>query len=407
MRVLYFHQHFSTPRGSTGTRSYEMARALVAAGHEVVMVCGSYWAGQTNLTGAFQNGVRRGKVDGIDVIELELDYSNADSFLKRTLTFLRFSLASVGIALREPCDLIFATTTPLTAGIPGIAARWLRGKKFIFEVRDLWPELPKAMGVIKNPVVLSLMSFLEWLSYRSAHACVGLSPGIVEGIKKRSQKDKPVAMIPNGSDLYLFEEALSPLRPEGCSEKDFVAVFTGTHGVANGLESVLATAEALKHRGRHDIKLVLIGDGKSKAVLVRQAADKGLTNCVFMGLVPKTELVRYLVGANLGLMILANVPAFYYGTSPNKFFDYIAAGLPVLCNYPGWLAEMIREYDAGTAVPPDDTEAFADALEYLADHPAEVAVKAANARGLAKTKFDRNILAKTFVGFVTRGHSTL
>jgi glycosyltransferase involved in cell wall biosynthesis len=404
MRVLYFHQHFSTPSGSTGTRSYEMAKALVAAGHQVVMVCGSYWAGQTNLTGPFQKGVRRGRVEGIEVIELELEYANTDSFLKRTLTFLRFSLASVGIALREPCDVIFATTTPLTAGIPGIAARWLRGKPFIFEVRDLWPELPKAMGVIKNPLVLSLMSGLEWLSYRSAHACIGLSPGIVEGIRKRSQKDKPIAMIPNGSDLYLFEEAASSLRPEGCSEGDFVAVFTGTHGVANGLESVLAAAEILKRRGREDIKLVLIGDGKSKADLVRQAAEKQLTNCIFMGLVPKTELVRYLAGADVGLMILANVPAFYYGTSPNKFFDYIAAGLPVLCNYPGWLAEMIREHNAGIAVPPDNAGAFADALEYLADHPAEGAVKAANAQALAKSDFDRGILAKTFVNFVTRDY---
>jgi glycosyltransferase involved in cell wall biosynthesis len=397
MRVLYFHQHFSTPKGATGTRSYEMAKALIAAGHEVVVVCGSYWAGQTNLTEPFKKGVRRGKVDGIDVIELELNYSNADSFLKRTLTFLRFSLASVGIALREPCDIVFATSTPLTAGIPGIAARWLRAKRFVFEVRDLWPDLPKAMGVITNPIVLSLMSVLEWLSYQSAQACIGLSPGIAEGIQKRSQKGKPIAMIPNGSDLYLFDDAPSALRPEGCSKQDFVAVFTGTHGAANGLGSVLDAAEELKRRGRGDIKLVFIGDGKSKADLVRQAAEKQLTNCVFMGLVPKTELVRYLAGANAGLMMLANVPAFYYGTSPNKFFDYIAAGLPVVCNYPGWLAELIQEHDAGIAVPPDNAVAFADALEYLADHPNEVATKKRNAKHLAEREFDRAILAKKFV----------
>jgi glycosyltransferase involved in cell wall biosynthesis len=400
MRVLYCHQHFSTPSGSTGTRSYEMARALVAAGHEVVMVCGSYWAGQTGLTGPFQNGVRRGKVEGIEVIELELDYSNADSFLKRTLTFLRFSLASVGIALREPCDVIFATTTPLTAGIPGIVARWLQGKRFVFEVRDLWPELPKAMGVIKNPLVLSLMSGLEWLSYRSAHACIGLSPGIVEGIRKRSQKDKPIAMIPNGSDLYLFEDAPSGLRPEECSEKDFVAVFTGTHGVANGLDAVLDVAQELKHRGRDDIKFVFIGDGKSKPALVQRASNQELSNCIFMGLVPKTELVKYLAGADVGLMILANVPAFYYGTSPNKFFDYIAAGLPVLCNYPGWLAEMIQQHDIGVAVPPEKPELFADGLEQLADRPDESAVKRRNAKALASTEFDRSVLAKEFVSFL-------
>jgi glycosyltransferase involved in cell wall biosynthesis len=400
MRILYFHQHFSTPAGSTGTRSYEMAKALIAAGHEVVVVCGSYWAGQTNLTEPFKNGSRRGKVDGIEVIELELNYSNVDSFVKRTLTFLRFSVASIAIALREPCDVVFATTTPLTAGLPGIAARWLRGKRFVFEVRDLWPELPKAMGVITNPIILSLMSVLEWLSYTSAHACIGLSPGIVEGIQRRTSRNKPVAMIPNGSDLYLFDETVSALRPEGCSDKDFVAVFTGTHGVANGLEAVLDAAEELKCRGREDIKLVFIGDGKSKPALMQKAKEKGLTNCIFMGLVPKTELVRYLAGADVGLMILANVPAFYYGTSPNKFFDYLAAGLPVLCNYPGWLAEMIREHEIGIAVPPDHPKAFADALETLAADPERRAAQQTRAKALAQGQFDREVLAAHFVRFV-------
>lgn len=168
MKVLYYHQHFSTPQGSTGTRSYAMARHLLQAGHEVTMVCGAYAGGQTGLTGPYRDGRRAGRVDGIQVIELELPYANRDGFLKRALTFLKFAWRSAGIALRQDYDVVFATTTPLTAGIPGICARWLRGKPFVFEVRDLWPELPKAMGVITNPVVLWAMGVLEWLSYRSA-----------------------------------------------------------------------------------------------------------------------------------------------------------------------------------------------------------------------------------------------
>ena len=89
MKVLYFHQHFSTPKGSTGIRSYEMARALVARGHQVTMVCGSYGAGQTGLAGNFRRGVRRGAVDGIEVVEFELRYSNRDNFVKRALIFRR------------------------------------------------------------------------------------------------------------------------------------------------------------------------------------------------------------------------------------------------------------------------------------------------------------------------------
>ncbi|GAA75674.1 hypothetical protein P20480_2143 [Pseudoalteromonas sp. BSi20480] len=147
------------------------------------MVCGSYGGGETGLTLDFIKGRREGVVDGIHIIEFDLAYSNADGLIKRAGTFLKFALKSIGIALTHKYDVVFATTTPLTAGIPGILARWLRGKPFVFEVRDLWPELPKEMGVITNPLVLAAMSALEWCSYRSAHRCIGLSPGIVEGIK--------------------------------------------------------------------------------------------------------------------------------------------------------------------------------------------------------------------------------
>src|SRR5690606_20654079 len=114
-----------------------------------------------------------------------LPYSNNHGFLRRTITFLTFALRSIGLALREQYDVIFATSTPLTAGIPGIVARWLRGKPFVFEVRDLWPELPREMGVIRNPLVLTAMSLLEWLTYHSAHRLIGLAPGIVDGIIRR------------------------------------------------------------------------------------------------------------------------------------------------------------------------------------------------------------------------------
>jgi hypothetical protein len=141
-----------------------MAKRLIHHGHSVTMVCGTYGGGETGLVNSFTKGKREGYVDGIRIIEFDLAYSNADSFITRTMTFAKFALKSIGLAFTEKYDVLFATTTPLTAGIPGIFARWLRGKRFVFEVRDLWPELPKEMGVIKNPVVLGLMSVLEMAS---------------------------------------------------------------------------------------------------------------------------------------------------------------------------------------------------------------------------------------------------
>ena len=168
------------------------------------MVCLRYERSCTGLSGPFINGRRTGLVDGIEVVEFDLPLSNHSNFINRTKVFFRFSLQSLILSLRTDADLVFATTTPLTAASPGIAARWMRGIPFVFEVRDLWPELPRAMGVVRNPFVIAALSALEWLSYHSADACIGLAPGICEGIAKRGIQTGRISSIPNACDLDLF-----------------------------------------------------------------------------------------------------------------------------------------------------------------------------------------------------------
>jgi glycosyltransferase involved in cell wall biosynthesis len=400
MKVLYFHQHFSTPKGSAGIRSYELARALVTRGHEVTMVCGTYGVGKTGLDHPFRRGVRRGTVDGIAIVEFELRYSNSDRFVRRALTFVRFAWRSAWLALSTQHDVLFATSTPLTAGVPGIVARWLRGSRFVFEVRDLWPELPREMGVITNPVVLWAMSLLEWLSYHSAHRLIGLSPGIVDGIVRRGIGRANVAMVPNGCDLNIFATPAQPWRPEGVEATDLLAVYAGTHGIANGLDAALDAAAELLRRERRDIKLVLIGDGQLKARLQKRAQQDELRNVVFCEPVDKVRLAGLMAASDVGLQLLANVPAFYYGTSPNKFFDYIASGIPPLINYPGWLQEIVDGHRCGMAVAPDNPGAFASALERAADDRVELRRMGERARQLARAQFDRAMLGAQWVDWL-------
>ncbi len=397
MHILYFHQSFTTPDGSNGIRSYEFARALLARGHAVTMVCGKSEGSGLDLPWDQDHGWYGGIVEGIRVIALPVGYTNRDSNARRAWAFIRFAVRSMQIALNLEFDLLFASSTPLTAALPGIAMKVARRQKpFVFEVRDLWPELPRALGV-RNPFLLGGMSFMEWLAYRCADLCVGLSPGIVEGIKKRSPKSRRIELLPNGCDTDLFKpEKRAGLNLPDIEPGDFVAGFTGAHGIANGLGSLLDSAAVLIRRQRSDIKVVFIGDGSQKPTLVKRAQRDNLTNCLFFPPIKKTELTRITASFGCGLQILADVPAFYYGTSPNKFFDYISSGIPVVNNYPGWLADLINEHQCGIAVPPQDPEALADALCLLADDDNTRKAMGARARALALDVFPREKIAARF-----------
>lgn len=154
-------------------------------------------------------------------------------------------------------------------------------------------------------------------------------------------------------------------------------------------------------RGRKDIQFTFVGDGQLKPQLVQRAEREGLENCMFLDAMPKHDLAKLMHNCDLGLMILENIEAFQYGTSPNKFFDYIAAGLPVLCNYPGWVSEMIVEHQCGVSVPAADASAFADAMAALADGRESLPEMGKRSRRLAEREFDRDALFQRLHALIT------
>jgi glycosyltransferase involved in cell wall biosynthesis len=361
------------------------------------MVCGGADE-KFNLPKVSRN-FNRGFVEGVDVIQVRVETANEDKISKRAIEFIKFGLLSIKFAFKEDYDVLFATSTPLSAGIPGIIAKWFSRKKFkfVFEVRDLWPELPKALG-LKNPILIGGMSLLEHVSYKKSDACIGLSPGICEGVKKKAPKDRWVEMIPNGCDLDLFKrDALDGYEIEGVKAGDIVAIYPGVHGIANGLDSVLDMAKVLIEKNITNVKILFVGKGKQKPHLIRRVNKEKINNCIFLERVSKYELNRIMNRADIGLMVLKNIPAFYYGTSPNKFFDYISASLPIINNYPGWLADLITEHRCGVVTPPDDPYAFADAVIKLANDTKSRIEMGNNSRALAEKEFSRKDLAEKFV----------
>jgi len=404
MHVAYIHQHFSTRKGATGTRSYEMGRRMIQAGHRVTMICGQYAAGDGAVLEKTGNpsahaGADEFDVDGIRVIRIREPYANQMGFVRRLLAFGRFARAATRIVARLDVDLVFATSTPLSVGIPGMKGARRLGVPFVFEVRDLWPELPIAMGVLRNPLLIAYARRLERRIYRAASRIITLAPGMKEGILRTGYPPDRIELIPNSADLDLFRPCEDPITdnrfgPPGACR----FVFTGAHGKANGLDAVLDAAAVLTRRGDGGVHFVFIGEGSERERLMTRCKSEGLEAMMsWLRPMPKSELARILPRMDVGLMILRNVPAFYNGTSPNKFFDYIASGLPVLNNYPGWLAEMIREQDCGMVVPPDDPSAFADAVVRLRDDALARREMGRRARRLAEDRFSRDQLADQFV----------
>jgi glycosyltransferase involved in cell wall biosynthesis len=394
-RILYLHQHFSTPAGATATRSHAQARALTQSGHQVTMACGQWQGAVTGLAGPFHRGARSGRVAGFEVVEWAIPCGNALGEAARIAAFLRYAARAARLALRPGWDLVIASSTPLSVALPALMARQLRGTPFLFEIRDPWPELPAAMG-LRRPMLLHALEHLARAACRKAAAVVALTEGMAETARARGTPPERLHVIGQGCDLDLFGPQIPPWRPEAAGSGEMLAVYAGAHGRANGLRQLLEVAALLRDDRR--IRLMLVGEGGEKPGLIAEAAARGLANITFLDPLPKAELARLLAGAQVGLLCLAPVPAFAEWTAPNKLMDYLAAGRPILSNVPGEAARLLEAGGCGETHA--EPAALAAALARLAREPARREAMGLAARRLADRRHDRRLLAARFVAAV-------
>jgi glycosyltransferase involved in cell wall biosynthesis len=265
---------------------------------------------------------------------------------------------------------------------------------FVFEVRDLWPEALVNCGALSNPLAIWWLRRLSRKIYHSADHIVALSPGMKAGILEYGIAPDRVTVITNGSDLDLFQPGLdgSAARERLGLGDSFAAIYFGAMGLANGLEYAVEAGRILKERGNDGIRIVLHGGGGRRDALIALAREYALDNVIFSDLVPdKADVARLVAGCNACMTI-------YAGTnkeqtwSPNKMFDALAAGRPVLINVPGWLGETIESNGCGRQVDPRRPETLADALEELAGNPALCQEMGQKSRALAEREFARDIL---------------
>lgn len=395
MRVLYLQQHHSGPDGSTATRSHAFAEALAAAGHEVTVACGRYAGAATGLDGPFRRGRRRGRVGRHEVVEFDIPCGNAMRLGARARAFLRFAARATPLACAPEVDLVVASSTPLTVALPALAAHALLGTPFLFEIRDPWPELPRAMGGVPAPL-LAAMDRLADAACRHATAVVALSDGMAETAVAHGADPARVHVVPNGCDLVLFGPHVAPWRPAEAAPWECLALYAGAHGRANGLGTLLDAAAILRARGEAGLRLVLVGEGQEKSALMARAAAEGLDNVTFVDPLPRRDLAALHAGCQVALHLLAEVPEFAEWTAPNKIMDGLAAGLPVVTNQPGRAARIVGDGPSGIAVPPGHPAALAEALARLARDAGLRQRLGAAARRQAVARWDRRLLAARF-----------
>lgn len=364
MRILYFHQYFSLPTGYQPSRSAVLAFALTKRGHELFVVGGCCKGADPGTVSAFGAMGRRSLGSGYWIVQSQVRYSNNLSPAFRVMSFLGYCFFSLFFVFKNRANLVFATTTPLTASVPMLFAKVCRGTKCVFEVRDRWPQALLALNAVSGRSARCL-ALLEKAGALGADVTLGLAPGANAGFRELGARSRQNFFIPNfsvrshahegfGTDIKVFQR----------SDDVFVAYF-GAHGYANSLEMLLQVAKSISSK-RKSIRFIFFGDGREKEHLILLASEERLSNIFFLDPVPNVRLQMILGQVHIAVHCLATGIEREESASPNKIFEAMRAGLPIVTNWRGWLARRIVEAGAGLVV---DVGSFAEALISLAaDH---------------------------------------
>jgi glycosyltransferase involved in cell wall biosynthesis len=403
MRLIYLHQYFNTPDMVGGSRSYEMARRLATFGHEVQIVTSL----RTDDDDRFkkENWIET-REDGIKVHWTSVPYSNKMSFRNRYRSFAKFALLSSLKAASLKGDIVFATSTPLTIAIPGIYAKRRNKIPMVFEVRDLWPKGPISQGVLTNPFMIAGAEWLEDFAYRNSSHIIALSPGMKEGIVEAGFPENKVTIIPNCSDLDLFD--VEPVQGENIRAKYNwlgnrpLVFYGGSFGLANGADYLVKLAAAVLPNDP-EIRFVLLGDGAMKNSIHRIANDLGVLdkNLFILPPVPKSLMPSWQSASTISISMFRNIKSSW-ANSANKFFDAIAAGTPIAINYQGWQADLIRENGIGLVLDVEDIEKSGQLLLEVIHDKKWLKNVGDSAKKLAVERFSREKMAKKLESVLTK-----
>ena len=403
MRILLVHQYFLEDDDGGGSRWNEISRIWHEAGHEITVLAGMvhYMGGQSDR----YNGryfVKKVNKDGVEVIRCHVSEQYHANFAGRLWSYFSFTFSSIWAGLfhiNGNYDIVLVTSPPLFVGATGLVLSFLKRIPLVFEVRDLWPESAIDTGVLTNSWLIKLAFGFEKLINKKATLINVLTPAFREKLVQIKKVPlSKIIYIPNAADFAIADEVsvdfdMAQFRAENDLTGKFVAVYVGAHGVANQLSQLLDAAEILRNS---NLTLLFIGDGMQKKELIKDAQKRNLTNVRFIDPLPKKEVFKYILAADIGVSVLKKVDTFKTVYS-NKTFDYFSCKKLVLLAIEGVSRQLIKDADAGLFVEPENPKQIADGILHYISHPEKVKTQGENGYRYAKKHFDRNKLALQYL----------
>ncbi len=393
MHILLIHRAFAQSNQPGGTRHIELGRSLAAKGHRMTVITAAVsYLHSTSGTARERLPEREQLERGIEVVRCASGTSGRH-FLGRLNEMFGFMIRGFWRGLAVPgVDLVWATSPTIFQALAATLVAKFRRKPLLLEIRDIWPDALVDIGALKNPAAIALADSLARWMYRQATRVVINSPGFRAHLVGKGVPDQKLFLVPNGVDTTMF----NPLDP-GAEvrstlgwDDQFIALYSGAHGMANDLEALLEVAALLADLPK--VRMVLLGDGPEKANLMAKAERMGLRNVQFLDPVPKSAMPALLAATDCCIAHLkpSAMQAMVY---PNKVFDYMAAARPTVLGIGGVIRDVLERAGGGLATEPGDAAGMANAIRHLTQAPDEGRQMGANARAYVETHFQRQAIA--------------
>jgi glycosyltransferase involved in cell wall biosynthesis len=407
MKILYVSQYFPPEMGAPAARAAELSRHWAAAGHDVSVLTGfpNHPTGvvPTEYRSKLRQLVAHEQIDGVNVVRTWLlPFPNRRAY-ERMLNYSSFcaSAASTGLFLTRP-DVVIATSPQLLVGLSGW---WLARSKrvpFVFEVRDLWPESLAAVGMGEaNSLLHRSLARIAGFLYRHADRIVVVTPAFEDYLVKhwRVPREK-ISVIENGVETQLFAPEPSSgkaavLRKELASDGKFVVSYIGTMGMAHGLETIITTASQLRDTNP-EIIFLMLGEGAEKERIAALARDRGLNNLRFVDQQPREKIPAYICASDVCLVLLKKTDLFKT-VIPTKMLEFMSCARPVILGVDGQARAILEEARGGLVIEPENSDALADAIRYLATNREAARTLGKNGREYVVRKFSRPQTAERYI----------